>query len=541
MADNLKVNWNELIKLGGLGIEVADFPDIKNAIQARFKEIYGDDIDLTNTTADGVYIETYSLIINNILQSFKRFYSELDVSQANGKFLERLCALSNVYRKPASKSSAYVYLKLLNANQSPYTTDEIDLIDKSGKMWICQANPGESLTLNYGEEEKPFLFEAEEVGPITAPAGWINQLVSQNVSISINQKDPAELGAWQESDLELRQRRNNFSGSYGMTVLENLAGSLLRINGVEDVKIYNNDSLSDITAKDNTVINPHSIYLILKKNKNVQIDNSLIGSNIYEEMTPGIHTTQYGGDGTDGVNKNYNYQQQSLGIAVTTGLAQQVYWKEAIPFAPKITLNIVPTNAYAFNEDSLGDKKVENSKSTSYKIVDAIIKLLNNKKIGSDILYNELYETIKNADPQFRGNPTFSISTLTIGSTTSNIYISSVEPHSPTSTSGGDIDYGRLTNGTNIKVGDKVITPSGKLYAVISADNKGSAGTHWIVVGKEYIDLKGSSGTTNNNASGIINKDTYYNYIKDSNSTKVTIPNDIVSNVNATIQIELGE
>ena len=80
----MNINWTELIQFTKNGVYVADYQEIRSAICNRFKEIYGQDIDLATTSADGIYVETLSLMINNILQSFKHFYAQLDVRTASG-------------------------------------------------------------------------------------------------------------------------------------------------------------------------------------------------------------------------------------------------------------------------------------------------------------------------------------------------------------------------------------------------------------------------------------------------------------------------
>ena len=95
-----------LIQMTGAGLNIADYPAIKRALIEKYKEIYGSDIDLANTTADGVFVETLALMIFNILQNVKFLYSNLDIRTASGKFLDSLAALSGVYRNGATKSKA---------------------------------------------------------------------------------------------------------------------------------------------------------------------------------------------------------------------------------------------------------------------------------------------------------------------------------------------------------------------------------------------------------------------------------------------------
>jgi hypothetical protein len=98
MLQDREVPIDQFIKITAGGIVIADYDQVQSALVKRYKEIYGSDIDLANTTADGVFVNDLALIINNILQSFKTLYSNLDVNTASGVYLDSLCRLSNITR-----------------------------------------------------------------------------------------------------------------------------------------------------------------------------------------------------------------------------------------------------------------------------------------------------------------------------------------------------------------------------------------------------------------------------------------------------------
>ena len=67
MIQNREINIDELLKITAGGIKIADYDQILAALVKRYKEVYGSDIDLANTTADGVFVNDLALMINNIL------------------------------------------------------------------------------------------------------------------------------------------------------------------------------------------------------------------------------------------------------------------------------------------------------------------------------------------------------------------------------------------------------------------------------------------------------------------------------------------
>lgn len=398
----MNINWTELIQFTKNGVYVADYQEIRSAICNRFKEIYGQDIDLATTSADGIYVETLSLMINNILQSFKHFYAQLDVRTASGPYLDALCALSNVYRKSETHSTCPVSLTLDENATENYVTKSISLSDKNGNIWTCSSTS--DMIFEPGVAQS-IIVTCEALGPVRAEPGWIDRLVSNEVVMRISQTVEANVGSYSESDNELRARRNSSLGATGSTVLETLVGTLLDINGINDVKIYNNDSTSSITALDGTSIAQHDLYIVLRKKPNIEIADSLICQTIYEKLTPGIRTTA--SNGVNGVAKSYNYTSAILGqsqISVT----QNVYWKQATPVKPKIEIKIKALQGYASNNNS-----------TALTIASNVIKDLNDRQLSSSITTNDLWNIIFYSDPTFKGRSTFYIESIKINELTS--------------------------------------------------------------------------------------------------------------------------
>lgn len=397
MPQNL-INWGELIKFTGSGLSVAEYSQIRIALANRYKEIYGEDIDLSTGSADGIFIETYSLIVNNILQSFKTFYSQLDVNTATGQYLDILCALSNVYRKSPTKSTATLVITLDESETTQTNITSLTFSDINGNTWEFNdtLNP---LTLEPGVAQT-IRVTASELGPIRANAGWINQVVDTDLLIGVVQETSAEPGTYSETDAELRARRNNSLGVNGVTVLGSLAGSLLALNGVRDAKIYNNDTITSITAKDGTSINPHCVYVILRRNANIDIPDSSIGSLIYEKMTPGIMTTV--SNGTEGTNHSYQYKQYISGV-IETGVNQTVNWKVATPVKPVIEITLTKEENFATANNS-----------TANYVGNAIMNYLNSLPLSTDIKIRNLINECEYNDPKFRGRKTFDVASITI-------------------------------------------------------------------------------------------------------------------------------
>ena len=382
-------NLTNLIKLTKAGFSVASYLEIKEAIQTRYKEIYGSDIDLSTNTSDGIFVENICLMINNILQSFKVLYDNLDIRVASGEMLEALCALTGIYRSDATKSVAY--LKLTNNSSTPIIIDsenQISFVDQSGLIWSTSVGDGinskigTEITLVQDEPQSLPVY-CEITGPIVATKGWINQLLTSNINLSFEQITDAIIGSNKETDNELREKRNNSINSYGLTVVSNLIGSLLAIGGIDDVYVYNNNTNDYIHSLDNTFVNARSVYIITKQS--VDLDDSIIGEVIYNKMTPGIPTTD--GLGNFGEPHTYLYNENE-------SLKNYVYWKRAEPIQYKVSISINLNKFKGFDINKL------ESNLTNY---------INSFSINKNFTNYDLMSYLNLADPMFNGLKTYQI------------------------------------------------------------------------------------------------------------------------------------
>ena len=387
----MSTNYLGLITFNANGVVIADYQQVRATLVEQFKNIYGSDIDLSTSSADGIYVETLSLIINNILQTVKSMYANLDTRTATGQFLDMLCALTNVMRKPATKSTVYVTIKGLSANESFLVGNQLVLLDKNGTTWTC-----ESFTAD-ANGEATVLAKCDEFGPVRAEVGWLYTTVQMLAGVTITMQSEAIPGTWKESDSQLRARRNSVLSMRSTSVLEGIVASLLNVSGILDAQIYNNDTLAAITAKDGTSIPKNAIYIALRKNPNIAIANSVLGSIIYEKKTPGVHTTETTSL-TNGVVKSYNYP-------TSLSIAQEVTWKECISINPTIQIEVTPKNYFVSGTST---------NSTGNVIAKKVMDYLNNLRVSQDIDFLELQSVILFADPKYRGVSTYSLADLKI-------------------------------------------------------------------------------------------------------------------------------
>lgn len=388
----------DFVKFDASGVNVANFTEIRTALIERYKEAYGSDIDLSTSSADGVFVNNLSLIMNNILQTMLTLYSNLDVENASGKYLDTLCNLSNITRKEATPSS--VSLQVTNIGSDTVgNIDRLTFIDKSGVAWIYTTDEPISIQRN---ETKEITALCEQAGPTEAPVGFIAAMV-QNYPFQIEQKEDAIVGQDIETDDELRSRRAKALGGNSTTVLESLIGSLTNISGINDVYIYNNNTSSSVTAKDGTAIDAHSVYCILRVDETITIADDTIGNIIHNKLTPGIRTQNVSSSTKSGTGKSYAFVEKAFNTAISESV-QTIYWKQASPINPTVTIKL---NAYDyFTTDEIST------------IGNRVITYLNKLRLSEDLSNNKILIEAIQADPKFKGNPTYYVSSVSTSSST---------------------------------------------------------------------------------------------------------------------------
>jgi len=234
------------------GILLDDFDEIFNDFVTKFKEIYGEDIALEQDTQDGQQIGILTNVIYDLQTFISRIYNSLDPDLAEGHELDKILKLIATTRLPATKSKIDVDVTVSKNIELPST---YTIKDENSQEWRLS----ESVTLEEGTTTLTFI--AKEWGAITAQEHTINEQVTVVTEVvSLDNMQSAVAGREEETDEELRRRRNKLVGYNAKSLISSILGKLLDLNGVSDAIIYENntDELDD--EKD---IPPHSIWIIV--------------------------------------------------------------------------------------------------------------------------------------------------------------------------------------------------------------------------------------------------------------------------------------
>jgi uncharacterized phage protein gp47/JayE len=234
------------------GIHLDSFIDIFSNFVDGFKSIYGEDINVEQNTPDGQVIGILSNVVYDLQTQLARIYNAFDPDLAEGHELDKILKLLATTRLPATKSTVDIEI---NANKEVYLDENYTIKDENNQEWII-TNPK---TIPAGVST--LTFESKDWGRIEAPANTINKQVTILPEIdSVNNPNPAVVGRDEESDIDLRKRRNKLIGYNAKSLISGIVGKILDLENVEDCLIYENYTNFKDNDRD---IDPHTMWIIV--------------------------------------------------------------------------------------------------------------------------------------------------------------------------------------------------------------------------------------------------------------------------------------
>ena len=388
---------HNLITIDSNGITIPTFVQIKDSLVEQYKSIWGSDIDTDQTTADGEFIQDEANMIYNIMLALNKLQTQLNANTATGTMLDTCCAFSGVTRQEATASYVDMYVKYIgkdtagvgfhpNGGSGSNNIQKIVLVDKNKKTWTwseSKTSDGEFITKFVVDEIYQLRFTCDELGPNAAEAGNITYddntgdpilIIGQETGFiyqtidsiiypfAVWQKSDAVIGQNRESDQSLRSRRLSTRSDYGVSTLSGLKGSLEDLVGIDEAKIYNNNSTTDFTSEDGTKIPAHSVYICLRYSENdilsgeaIDALDENIGKTIYNKLTPGVMTAQTICKNISPIDRSYSYKLLSNVSAI------DVRWKLCYPISfDHIEITYKKLNDY--NKDICEDEIKRNCK-----------------------------------------------------------------------------------------------------------------------------------------------------------------------------------
>lgn len=255
------------------GLHLPDYPDTLDALKARVRNIFGDDLYLEADSQEGQLVAIFALAQQDVYALAAAVYNAFSPQTAQGAGLSRMVIINGIRRQAAGYST--VDLRLVGQHGTLIRDGVAE--DAAGQKWDL---PAEVVIPAAGEIT--VTARARELGDVRAAAGEITRIATpcrgwQSVSNPL----AATPGAAVETDAALRARQAVSTALPSRTVFEGTLGAVANVPGVTRWRGYENDT----NTPDANGLPPHSICLVVEGG-----DATAIADAVARKKTPGCYT-----------------------------------------------------------------------------------------------------------------------------------------------------------------------------------------------------------------------------------------------------------
>jgi uncharacterized protein YlzI (FlbEa/FlbD family) len=302
------------------GLTVKTRAELITYFEDGFKAIYGNDINLSSDSPDGQMINLFVQATLDNLDLIKQWYNSFYPVNAYGVVLDQRVALNGIQRQGGTFSRTNVTitttqaLTLFGLDQS--LQDIYTVSDTEGNEWQLLETEIIASAGTY-----VLLFQSAVPGQVLTTPNTITTPVTIILGVSAinNPTVQTVIGENEESDEELKIRRERSVSLASQGYLASLLAALLNVSGVTSAFVYENNT----AATDGDGVPAHSIWVILSGNYEP------------EDVATAIYQKRNAGCGMFGA--------ESFTITQVDGTPFVINWDEVdeIPLFVKLTLTSI--------------------------------------------------------------------------------------------------------------------------------------------------------------------------------------------------------
>lgn len=262
---------NDLLNEEGLSLKSLN--EIKAELEAAFRAIYGNDINLEPDTPDGQAIAIFAQAGIDLREVLSTIYTSMDPNQARGVILDQRVALNGLKRRAGTFTVVPVTVTVDRSVTLTGMDSAADSIEIPAGVYTIKDDAGTQFVLlastTIGVGAHVLNFRAVNLGAVEVTVGTITTPVTVIAGVvSVNNLGGASVqGVDEETDTQLRIRRERSLANNASGYLDSIEGNLLEVDGVIEVRVYENQT--DTTDGDG--IPPHSIWAIVEGGSDADI------------------------------------------------------------------------------------------------------------------------------------------------------------------------------------------------------------------------------------------------------------------------------
>lgn len=255
------------------GIQIERLNDIVKRFEDSFKQIYGQNIDLSPNTPDGQMVGILAQIKMDIEELAENVYRQLDPDVATGAWLEQRVAYAGLMRRGAS----YSYLRSVIITGEPNTQLYAGIVvsDQNNVRWVLTSD----IQLDSNGSGRAD-FRSEQLGSFNLAKN--TTLTIETVTLGLTSAvtfENAEVGVEEETDTQLRERFLFSRTKNAQNSAEAITAKISALPDVKQVRVLENNT----AQRDAFGVEPHSIDVIVYGGNDEEIANV-----IYQNKGAGV-------------------------------------------------------------------------------------------------------------------------------------------------------------------------------------------------------------------------------------------------------------
>lgn len=257
------------------GLIIQTLTEILNERQNNCQSFLGDDFDISGESVVGNLQTADADRELSLQEGLLYLASQLDPDQAEGIWLDYICALNNITRNQATKTKIPIIV-----------TGSPNLSKNANDLTVVDENTDEYFT-----NSEPFILDAEGKATVTFEAtswGAIQALPTSTYSlktpvygiteVKYDTSKNTQVGVDVEDDLSLRTRRNSAVTYTASSILSSIKAAVMQISDVKYINAYENDTMQIVDT-----LPPKSFEIVVQGG-----DENVIAQAILEKKPAGI-------------------------------------------------------------------------------------------------------------------------------------------------------------------------------------------------------------------------------------------------------------
>lgn len=262
-----------MAKLIETGIQIERLNEIVARFEEGFRQIYGQNIDLSPNSPDGQMVGLLAQMKMDIEELAENVYRQLDPDVATGAWLDQRVAYAGLIRRAASYS--YLRSVILTGEHLTHLYAGIVVSDPHKVRWVLTTDV--QLDSNGSARAD---FRSEELGAFNLIKN--TNLTIETVTLGLTSAttfENAEIGEEEETDLQLRERFFISRTKNAQNSADAIQSKIAALPDVRQVKVLENNT----KQRDKYGVEPNSLNVIVDGGADDQIAQI-----IYENKGAGV-------------------------------------------------------------------------------------------------------------------------------------------------------------------------------------------------------------------------------------------------------------